>query len=130
MGCVKTSTQTHLHHTHTHTHTYTHTYTHIHAHIHAHTHTRTHTHIPTHMHTYIHTYIHTDRQTYRHDVVSSSFLQFCEKQLKHGNILSEGETSKSEPSVQKGALKPKPQNPMKRLRLGRNMISSIFPFAK
>ena len=82
----------------------------------------THTHIHTHIH--IHTYIH------RHHVVSSSFLQFCENQLKNGNILPEGETSNSEPSVQKGALKPKPQNPMKCLRLGRNMISSIFLFAK
>jgi hypothetical protein len=86
------------------------------------------THTDTHTHMYIHTYIYTDRQTYRHDIVNSSFLQFCEKHLKNGNILSEGETSNSEPSVHKGALTPKPQNPIKCLRLGRNMI--IFPFAK
>jgi hypothetical protein len=88
------------------------------------------THAHTHTHTHIHTDIHTNRQTYRHDVVNSSFLQFCNKHLKNGNILSEGETWNSEPSVHKGALTPKTQNPTKCLRLGRNMISSIFPFAK
>jgi hypothetical protein len=76
-----------------------------------------------------HTHTHTQRQTYRHDVVNSSLLQFCEKHLKN-DIISDGVTSNSEPSVHKEALTSKPQNPMKCLRLGRYTISSIFPFAK